>query len=76
MQAAGEEETMHLTKIKLMRLQRGLLQWELAQMAGIPESNLSKIETGRMHATEETLTKIASILQANVNDLREDESGC
>jgi hypothetical protein len=39
---------MILTKIKLARMQQGIRQWDLAQRAGISESRLSKIETGRI----------------------------
>jgi transcriptional regulator with XRE-family HTH domain len=62
---------MGLTKIKLLRLQSGLLQWQLAKMVGVPESYLSKIETGRIQPSERLLRKIASALEVKPTILKE-----
>ena len=62
---------MPLTRIKLLRLKRGLYQWQVAQAIGVNESVLSKLETGRAKPSEEQLSKIATILEVSVEDLQE-----
>ena len=54
--------------IYLARLEKGLSQKELAQKAGIPQPNLSKIEKGRDFKVS-TLTQIALALEVSVEDL-------
>ncbi len=61
---------MPLTKLKLARIQSGLRQWDLAQLVGISESRLSKIETGRSKPSDPLLSKIAEALGVDAATLR------
>jgi len=63
---------MVLTPIRFERLRRGMLQWQLAKQAGIPESVMSRIETGRITATPEQLRKIALALDVELERLSAD----
>ena len=54
--------------IKKMRLEKGIKQIELARMAGISNTYLSDIESGRTIPSIKTLTKIARALGME-NDL-------
>ena len=61
---------MQLTKIRVARFKRGLFQWELAKKAGLPESILSRIETGRLQPSLDQLCKIAEVLSVDPEELR------
>lgn len=63
---------MRLTKIKLLRLRKGLLQWELARRVGIGESQMSKIETARVVPADDVLKRIAEALEVPVAALLKD----
>lgn len=54
--------------IKKIRLEKGIKQIELARMAGISNTYLSDIESGRTIPSLKTLTKIARALGVE-NDL-------
>lgn len=62
---------MKLTKIKLLRMQRGIFQWEVAKKIGIPESQLSKIENGRVAPSQDLVKKIAAALEVLPECLQE-----
>lgn len=49
-------------KIKLLRLNKGIKQIELARIAGISNTYLSDIEKGRTNPSIKTLVKIAHAL--------------
>ena len=49
-------------QLKQARLQKGLSQKSLAQMAGLPQSHLSKIESGQIDLKTSTLTELARVL--------------
>jgi DNA-binding XRE family transcriptional regulator len=51
-----------VTKLKFARLKSGLLQWRLAQLAGVEGSRLSLIENGRIIPSEGECHAIASAL--------------
>ena len=53
---------MALTKVKLVRLQRGLLQWDVARRAGLAESLLSRIENGRILPSAAMIDALARAL--------------
>jgi transcriptional regulator with XRE-family HTH domain len=56
--------------IKELRMKRGISQNELARRAGVKQSVLSYIETGRTkHPRIDTLTAIAAVLGVKVEDL-------
>jgi len=50
--------------IRIARIRAGLKLYELAALAGIRESALSQIETGRMQPTPERAARIAEALSA------------
>jgi transcriptional regulator with XRE-family HTH domain len=60
---------MHVTPIKLRRIERGLLQLEVAAGAAIDRSRLSMIENGWKQATDDELRRIAHVLKTPVASL-------
>jgi transcriptional regulator with XRE-family HTH domain len=60
---------MTLTRIKLARMHRGLRQLDVSRLAGISESYLSKIETGRAAPSDILLVRLAEVLNVAVVDL-------
>ena len=65
---------MTLTKLKLARLKRGMLQWQVAAEIGISESSLSKLESGRRRPTRELLARIAAVLEVPLDQIEEHEA--
>ena len=57
---------MRLTKIKLRRLERDLLQVDVARRAGIGRSRLSEIECGHAAPRPDELVRIARALGVDV----------
>lgn len=58
-------------RIRSRREQAGWTQQQLADAAGLPQSHLSKLETGRHSPNMFTLEKIAAALQVAVDRLTE-----
>ena len=56
-------------KLRSLREDRGLTQEELANMAGLPQSHISRLEAGRHSPSMKTLQKLASALKVDVNSL-------
>lgn len=56
-------------RIKELRNKKGLTQEELAELVGVGERNLSKIECGNNFVTAETLSKILMALGVEAKDL-------
>ena len=56
-------------RIKELRNKKGLTQEELAELVGVGERNLSKIECGNNFVTAETLSKILIALDVEAKDL-------
>ena len=56
-------------KLKQIRQTRGLSQAKLAEMAGIHEKHISKIETGRFYPNFETLNKILKALDLKFDNV-------
>lgn len=54
--------------IKQARKIKGLTQEQLAELIGIHEKQLSKIETGKSFPTRKNLEKIFSILNINITE--------
>lgn len=54
---------MNLSPIKRTRMELGLNQWEVAQLLGVSESYLSRIERGRVRASRKLLSKLRKILR-------------
>ncbi|MBF0440689.1 MAG: helix-turn-helix transcriptional regulator [Oligoflexales bacterium] len=60
---------MKLTKLKLLRMQNGLNQWELANLIGISETHLSRIENGRATPTADLSIKLATALGVSIENV-------
>ncbi|MDD3012375.1 MAG: helix-turn-helix transcriptional regulator [Candidatus Gastranaerophilales bacterium] len=56
-------------RIKELRIKKGLTQERLAEMVGIGERNLSKIECGTNFVTSETLSKMLIALDVEAQEL-------
>lgn len=56
-------------KLKLIRKSKKLTQFELAELAGVHEKHISKIETGVYFPTYSTLNKILTALNINIKDV-------
>jgi transcriptional regulator with XRE-family HTH domain len=63
------------SRIKELRQQRGLLQKQLAEKAGLTASMMSQIESGRLTPTLPTLGKLAGALGISVPELLEPPIG-
>ena len=61
---------MRLTRLKLARLESGLRQWDVARRVGVSESQLSKIETGRIIPDASVIERIAAVLDVLPEELR------
>jgi len=56
-------------KIKQIRKSKNLTQFQLAELAGINEKHISKIETGVYFPTYNTLNKVLNALNLNIDDV-------
>lgn len=56
-------------RIKELRTKKGLTQEKLAELVGVGERNLSKIECGNNFVTSETLTNILNALDVEPTEL-------
>ena len=61
-------------RIKALRAERGLLQKQVAEKAGLAASKMSQIESGRLTPTLRTLRKVADALGASIPELLESSS--
>ena len=55
-------------RIRVLRLERGMQQTELADKLEISQTNMSNIERGRTGVTIQNLLKMRKILGCNMND--------
>ena len=55
--------------IKFMRKKNNLTQDQLAELAGIEQKQISKIETGRVHARLSTYLRIANVFSVSIDTL-------
>ena len=62
-------------RIKALRHERGLLQKQLAEKAGLTASMMSQIESGRLTPTLPTLGKLAAAFGISVPELLESPAG-
>lgn len=60
---------MLLTKIKLLRKEKGISQKTLAEMIGVEQSAYSKIECGKTHLNVNTFLRICEVLQVPPEEL-------
>jgi transcriptional regulator with XRE-family HTH domain len=63
------------TRIKALRQERGLLQKQLAEKAGLTASMMSQIESGRLTPTLPTLRKLAGAFGVSVPEVLEPPGG-
>ena len=62
-------------RLKLIRIQKGLGQNEVAKLMGISQAHLSNIEGGRRNITLSNLLKLHDVLEASMADLFVDIDG-
>ena len=65
----GREGVRRNFRIFEARSWQNLKQWQLANLIGIHNTEMSKIETGRTDPSDELKQKIAEALRVNVEDL-------
>ena len=63
---------MALTKLKRIRLEQDIPQWELAHKATICESRLSRIENRRVKPKQDELRRLSNVLGVRLEDLQEE----
>lgn len=61
------------SKLKEARLKAGLPQWKLGFMVGLPETTLSKYETGYWKLPRNVAEKIAEALDVPVEEIVEEK---
>jgi transcriptional regulator with XRE-family HTH domain len=61
-------------KLRQWRLEKILTQQELAQLSGVSEASISKIEAGRQDARISTVRKLAKALGIEPTDLVDRET--
>lgn len=61
-------------KIRKLRREKDWTQEELGQRVGIDKRNISRYETGNLNPSKKTLTKFASALGVNVEELQGEPS--
>lgn len=67
--AARVMRKFHVMNLEKIRTERGLTQDDLAEMSGLKQSTISKIERGYDGVTLRTLHRIAEVLQVEIIDL-------
>ena len=55
--------------MKKARKRKGLTQFELAQLVGLTENKISRLETSRDHPRAEVAQRIANVLGRTVDEL-------
>ena len=60
-------------KLKILRIEAGLRQYEVAAKVGIPATNLCEIEAGRRQPTDDLLGRILQVIKGNHNGNRAGE---
>lgn len=58
--------------VRTRRINAGLTQAEVAERAGLDQSTVSDIETGRRHGLPNTLKALADVFGCQVTDLLDD----
>ena len=62
-------------KVKLLRLEKGISQTEMAEAIGLSQTNLSNMESGRTAITIQNLFKMQKILGCKMSDFFTDFDG-
>lgn len=58
-----------LNKIKFLRMKKNISQYKLAEITGLSQSQLSKIENGKRSIKDNESIKIASALNVSAQEL-------
>ena len=56
-------------KLRTLRTEKGLTQEKLAELSGLPQSHISRLEGGKHSPSNQTLAKIAAALEVDPGDL-------
>ena len=62
-------------RLRALRLQRGLSQEKLAEMAGLDRTYISQAEAGKRNVTLKTIVRLATALGVQAGDLVQGTSG-
>jgi len=57
-------------KLKILRIEAGLRQYEVAAKVGIPATKLCEIEAGRRQPSEDLLERILQVIKRDHNGKR------
>jgi len=69
-----ENRTQHLgQKIRELRAFKSMTQEQLAELSGLPQSHISRLEVGKHSPSHATLEKIAAALGVTVHDIDYEE---
>jgi len=60
-------------KLKILRIEAGLRQYEVAAKVGIPATKLCEIEAGRRKPADDLLKRILQVIKGNHNGNRAGE---
>lgn len=60
---------MSLSKMKLIRMKKGLKQNQVAKLLGVTKSYLSMIENNSVKPTDEILIKLSKIYEVHAKEL-------
>ncbi|SDF42023.1 helix-turn-helix domain-containing protein [Sporolituus thermophilus] len=58
-----------LTKMKILRMQKGLTQHDLAKMLGVSQSYVAKVENEQIKPTQDILLALAEVLGCRPDEL-------
>jgi len=59
--------------LKVLRMKKGLTQFQLAEKLNVHEKHICKVETGKQNVTLKTLEKIAKALEVEPSVLLENK---
>ena len=62
-------------KVKLLRLEKGITQTDMAEAIGLSQTNLSNMESGRTAITIQNLFKMREVLGCKMRDFFSDFDG-
>lgn len=62
-------------RLRFLRTNKGLTQTQLAELIGLDQSHISKLETGTTKPSYDTLTKLAAALGVTVASLLDETRG-
>jgi len=63
-----------MLNLKLLRISKGVSQWDLSQKTGIPNYKISLIENGRVQPKQKELEELAKALGSTVAILASKET--